>query len=114
MYVWATSALAFFIAIISTVCDICYKWEDMCKYDMSTGAAAAVAALLLVCYMPLIGGWDTRSGIAFTDVPPGQQGFFNNSVRYTSLVSASNSLLSITVGILLYGQTNIIFGILAR
>ena len=113
-YVWVTSAVAFFIAILTTVGDIFCQWRDACKYDMSTGAAAAVAALLLVCYMPLIGGWDTTSGIAFTDVPPGQQGFFNNSVRCTSLVSASNSLVSITVGILLYGQTNIIFGILAR
>ncbi len=106
IYTWITSALAYFLVIYH------FGWDRRCEYDISTGVSGSIAVLVLMCLMPIIGGYDGISGIAFSDVPPDQQTLITNQARYTSLVSASNAIFSIAVGILLYAQTNIIFGLL--
>ena len=106
IYIWVTSGLAYLLVAYH------FWWDRRCDYDISTGAAGSIAVLVLICIMPIIGGYDGTSGIAFTDVSPDLQSLATNQARYTSLVSASNSIFSIAVGILLYAQTNIIFGLL--
>ena len=105
-YIWVTSAIASALVMYHFLID------RRCDYDISTGVAGTVAVLVLICFMPVIGGYDGVSGIAFTDSAPDTQSLKQNQNRYNALVYLGNSIFSIAVGILLYSQTNIIFGLL--
>jgi hypothetical protein len=105
-YVWATC----FISICFLIWYAIFPVRT--ETDITSGVAGCVAALLITCYMPVIGGYDTVSGIAFTDVSTDNQGYFTNKVRYTNIVAASNTLFGFAVSFLLIANTNILIGIL--
>lgn len=78
------------------------------KLDNSTNAASALVALIAICLLPLVGGWDGISGIAFSDKDPDDQSYAQNRVRYASFVSQQNSMLGIVISFI----TKTLFGML--
>lgn len=105
-YVWATCAVSFVLLMYYVT------WPVRTDTDITAGVAGCVAALLIVCYMPVVGGYDTVSGIAFTDIAAYNQSFHTNQVRYDNIVAASNTLFGFAISFLLIANTNIFFGIL--
>ena len=106
IYIWVTCGLSAALLILYFLLPI------RSESDITSGVAGCIAALALICYMPVIGGYDNSSGIAFTDKPKDQQGDLSNMVRYDNIVSASNALFGFAVSYLLIAQTNIFIGVL--
>ena len=84
----------------------------MRKLENMTHAASALVALLAVCLLPLIGGWDTLSGLAFTDVPPDAQTYVQNQVRYNNLLAQQTAMLGIVVSFILQALIGMTFQLL--
>lgn len=112
----ATSALALFVTAFALIMaiteDRAVMQKYMRKFDNTSYAASALVAVVAVCLMPLVGGWDGVSGLAFTDVAPDLQGFDQNTVRYANLLAQQTAMLGVAISFITHGLVGMTFRVL--
>lgn len=101
------------IVLIFVVCKTLRKdnvdFQDILKFDNALNAATALVALISVCIIPLVGGWDGVSGIAFADEGEKDQTFLQNRTKYEKLISQQETLIGIVVSFITKSIAGILF-----
>ena len=115
-----TATCVLFLLVSMYVVSICCKHSEtnrlrekihnvMGKLKNANNAASALVALIAICLLPLIGGWDGISGLAFSDKDPSVQSFEQNTVRYTHITSQQTALAGIVISFLTKTLIGMIF-----
>jgi hypothetical protein len=113
-YGTAIRPLAYYLWSISAVLTVSAVWLISSKSVIAPktaaqGTAKLVAAVLLILFMPVIGGYDGVSGLAFTDGNALTQVPETNKTRYNTLLGLANTLLALAATSAIQGSLEIVW-----